>query len=122
MNLNDKELLSSVIRANIAVELNKCGHTILDAERFMTCSPTEKQALDAKSMMTALQNGGMMFLGSSLGAGALGGLGVYGAYKGLNESTKRDIEGEKIKAKIDQARQELETTLLAQQLKEQGMA
>lgn len=114
------EVGASTIKTLLAIDLAKAGHSIYDleeamvnndlvksAELFKIANPLDRAWGLAKSLV-------YLFGGSSLLAGALGGAGAYGAYKGLEDTREKIEKADAIRREIVQARKNLEAEREAQ--------
>lgn len=123
MNLSDNvEIIAATMKLAFAMSLEKAGHTLQELEEAMTTRDNTKTAallqkvgitspLDMLgTLINGLTSGAEIAGGSALGVGALGGLGLYGAYKGIHDSRKKQEENEQVLQKLDQARRELLAT------------
>lgn len=114
-----------LLKGALAAHLSKTGHSLQDLEDALARNDKEKVAeltkgaLDLGGALSGtkdfFQGVAQLGLGGSMLYGGVGGLGLYGAYKGLKDSNKKLEEGDAVKQRIDLARRELETELAAQQ-------
>lgn len=106
------KLTKEAVRTMLAVELNKVGCTLVDAEQFIKTAEGAalvKTAWDPFGAIKAMANLGG---GSALALGAAGGLTGYGLYSSVKDS---DSKERKKLVEIDQYRQALKDLQAAQQ-------
>ena len=116
------EALASHLKCALALNLGKAGHSLYELEEALATKDTEKTAKllkaagdsplsSLKSLFDVASGGLMIGAGTAAAAGGVGAAGLYGAYKGLQDSKKRIDDANAVRQRMDIARRELETEL-----------
>lgn len=100
------------------MELEKQGSSLAAFEQAIKSGNLEKTAGvgDAASALWEMLK---IYGASAVGAGAVGGLGLYGGYKALQDTNKKQRDADIVKQRLVQAQQELQDRLSRAQSTEQ---
>lgn len=105
------------LKCALALALAKEDHTLSELEDALAARDTEKTAnllkvgapLDMLKTLYELGTGvAMLGAGSAALTGGIGAAGIYGGYKGLQDTKKKIDDAAAVRQRIDIARRELE--------------
>jgi hypothetical protein len=99
------------IKAAIHLSLEKTGHTLTDAEQALESHTLMKQSNIGSAIVAGLKGLGTIAGGVATAGGVAGGLGLYGAYKGNQDSDDKILKKMQERQQYEQAIQSLRASL-----------